>query len=105
MADLGAIGKLKWPEKTFVRIMSVRPACAGRTSAVSGIIYDDASTPCARIVRAHRRADGYLMDETTSDASTGAYSLQCTADEVYRVVFDDDAGTLYNDLVDRVIPG
>ena len=105
MADLGAIGNLRTQVEDHVTLLSVRAACGARTESVSGIVYDNTSTPCARLVRAYRRSDGYLMDETTSNAGTGAYSLACTADEVHRVVLDDAAGTLYNDLIDRVLPG
>jgi hypothetical protein len=72
---------------------------------VSGVIRDDAGTPCARTVRAYRRDTGALAGATVSDGSTGSYTLSLpTTDEVSRIVLDDVAGTLYNDLIDRVIP-
>lgn len=72
---------------------------------VEGVIYDDASSPCARTVRLIRRDTGALVSSAVSDASTGAYILATpTLDEVQRIVLDDSAGTLYNDLIDRVIP-
>jgi hypothetical protein len=40
-----------------------------------------------------------------SDAGTGEFSLPAPDEEVQRIVLDDDAGTLYNDLIDRVLPG
>lgn len=105
MADLGtiAVDVTEYPDS--VLLLEVRTALEPRTKTVSGVIYDDTNTPCARIVRAYRRADGRLVDETTSDATTGVYALVCTAEEVSRLVLDDDAGVLYDDLVDRVIPG
>lgn len=72
---------------------------------VEGVVEDDAGAPCARIVRLVRRDTGALLSSTTSDASTGAYRLAApTLDEVQRIVLDDSGGTLYNDLIDRVIP-
>jgi hypothetical protein len=75
--------------------------------SVAGIITDDTGTPCARTVRLYDRATGAFIAETTSDASTGAYdfSTVSSADEVQRIVLDDSDGTLYNDLIDRIIPG
>lgn len=72
---------------------------------VSGVIRDDANAPCARTVRLIRRDTGALLSSTVSDASTGVYSLPApTLDEVQRIVLDDSGGTLYNDIIDRVIP-
>lgn len=72
---------------------------------VSGVIRDDANALCARTVRLIRRDTGALLSSTVSDASTGVYSLPApTLDEVQRIVLDDSGGTLYNDIIDRVIP-
>lgn len=105
MADLGAIAVDYSVPVYAVDVMSSRAALPQRLHSVSGVVYDDTSAPCARVVRAYRRSDGALVDQTVSDAVTGAYELICTSDEVDRVVLDDDAGTLHNDLIDRVIPG
>ncbi len=71
---------------------------------VAGVIKDVTGTPCARTVRLVRRDTGALLASTVSDASTGAYRLAAPAlDEVQRIVLDDAPGTLYNDLIDRVI--
>lgn len=105
MADLGAIAYDVTEDVGRLQLLTVLVAPVTKTKTVSGIIYDDTGAVCARTVRAYRRSDGMLIDSTTSSASTGAYSLSCTTDEVDRVVQDDDAGTLYNDLIDRVIPG
>jgi len=77
------------------------------TYSVSGTITDDTGSPCARTVRLYDRATGAFIAETTSDASTGAYDFSDTFSdaEVQRIVLDDTAGTTYNDLIDRVIPG
>lgn len=73
---------------------------------VQGIIYDDTGAPCSRVVRAIRRDTGALVASTVSNATTGAYTLNCpTLDEVCRIVHDDSAGVFFNDLIDRVIPG
>ena len=72
---------------------------------VSGVIRDDAGAVCARTVRLVNRSTGALIGSTTSDAGTGAYLLATpTLDEVQRIVLDDSGGTLYNDIIDRVIP-
>lgn len=72
---------------------------------VSGIIYDDTGSPCARTVRLVNRTTGAMISSTTSDSSTGAYRLESsTLGEVQRIVLDDSGGSLYNDLIDRVIP-
>lgn len=103
MADLGAVGR-SVGAMVRIRVLDVRPALPAATVAVSGVISDDTSTPCARTVRAYHRATGQLIAETTSDATTGAYSIACPPGEIQRIVLDDDAGTLYNDILDRVIP-
>ena len=72
---------------------------------VSGEIRDDTGAVCARTVRVVNRSTGALIASTTSDAGTGAYSFALpTLDEVQRIVLDDIGGTLYNDIIDRVIP-
>lgn len=72
---------------------------------VSGVIRDDAGAVCARTVRIVNRSTGALIASTTSDAGTGAYTLAAPSlDEVQRIVLDDSGGTLYNDIIDRVIP-
>lgn len=72
---------------------------------VEGVIRDDTNTLCARTVRLVRRDTGSLLASTVSDATTGEYRLATpTLDEVQRIVLDDSGGTLYNDLIDRVIP-
>ncbi len=103
MADLGAVGR-SVGAMVRIRVLDVRPALPAATVAVSGIISDDTATPCARIVRAYHRANGQFIAATVSDATTGAYSLPCPPGEIQRIVLDDDAGVLYNDIIDRVIP-
>ena len=72
---------------------------------VEGVVRDDAGAPCARTVRLIRRDTGAQVISGVSDATTGAYRLATpTLDEVSRIVHDDAAGTLYNDLIARVIP-
>lgn len=76
-------------------------------TSVSGVIYDSAGSPASRTVRVYRRDTGALVGEDVSDGTTGAYTVGCGsfAGEAQRIVLDDDAGTLYNDLIDRVFPG
>lgn len=72
---------------------------------VAGVIRDDTGAVCARTVRVVNRSTGALIASATSDAGTGAYSFALpTLDEVQRIVLDDSGGTLYNDIIDRVIP-
>lgn len=72
---------------------------------VAGIVRDAAGTPAARSVRLYHRGNGSLIGSAVSSAETGEYSILApTTDEVQRIVLDDDTGTLYNDLIDRVIP-
>lgn len=72
---------------------------------VQGVVRDDAGAPCARTVRLYRRDTGALVASEVSDATTGLYRIGApTLDEVSRIVLDDSGGSLYNDLIDRVIP-
>jgi hypothetical protein len=71
---------------------------------IAGEVRDDTGTLATRTVRMYHRATGTLL---ASGASTGgAFSgVFATPSEVQRLVLDDDAGALHNDLLDRVIPG
>lgn len=61
--------------------------------------------PASRIVHCFGRDTGILINSGESDISTGAYEvLLPDGSEVLRVVLADET-ELYNDLVDRVIPG
>lgn len=104
MADLGSIGVNQELALVPIVLLSshVPPSL---TKGVSGVVKDDTDAVCARTVRLYRRADGQLISSTTSDAGTGAYSFSAPNEEVQRIVLDDDAGTLHNDLIDRVLPG
>ena len=79
-------------------------AFPNQASLISGVVYDDAGDPCARTVRIYDRTTGALLSSGTSDAGTGAYSLAAGTSEIQRIVLDDSGGTLYNDIIDRVIP-
>jgi hypothetical protein len=71
----------------------------------SGTVLDTTNNPIARAVRTIRRSDGYLLGETVSNASTGAYSITVPAtSEVQVVCLDNEGGTLENDLIHRVLP-
>lgn len=104
MADLGSIGvSQELPLVTVVLQTTFIPPQL--TKGVSGVIKDDTDTECDRVVRIYRRSDGHLIGETISDAGDGTFALDAPDEEVQRIVLDDDAGTLYNDLIDRVLPG
>lgn len=75
---------------------------------VSGVIRDNTDTPCSRTVRLVERAGGEVVDETVSDTVTGEYLLSTltVGSECQRIVLaEDSSDPLYNDLIDRVIPG
>jgi hypothetical protein len=104
MADLGAVAKdaeLTMLPCSFATLTV--PSLLTKT--VYGTVTNDANALTARTVRLYLRSTGALVNEMTSDPTTGAYSLAAPDEEVQRVVLDDDAGTLYNDLLDRVVPG
>ncbi len=74
------------------------------TYPISGNVKDASGANAARTVRIYRRSDGMYVGSTTSDPSTGNYSFDSFyGGEMQRIVLDDDAGTLYNDLIDRVL--
>jgi hypothetical protein len=104
MADLGAVGQDGGNAHDYIQVMAISINVVPTDKTVSGIVYDDASVAAARVVRVYRRSDGSLVGQVTSDAGTGAYSIACPNEEVQRIVLDDAGGTLYNDIIDRVIP-
>lgn len=73
---------------------------------LSGVVRDDANALVARTVRAYLRSSGALVGSATSNASTGAYSINAqTLDAHTVIVLDDETGTSYNALVlDRLTP-
>ena len=74
------------------------------TYPISGNVKDASGANAARTVRIYRRSDGMYVGSTTSDPSTGNYSFDSLyGGEMQRIVLDDDTGTLYNDLIDRVL--
>src|SRR5574337_826791 len=101
MADLGSVAIDGSPEVGGIQMAQVVAAIGPLTMTVSGVVKDDTDANTSRVVRIYTRADGRLVGETTSNATTGAYGLPCPDEEVQRIVLDDSAGTLYNDLVDR----
>lgn len=104
MSDLGSVGlDCEIVGKPLMLLETyVKPSL---TKSVSGVITDDTNANCARIVRLYARATGRLVGQMTSNSGTGAFSLIAPNEEVQRIVLDDSAGTLYNDLIDRVLPG
>ena len=74
------------------------------TYPIAGNVKDASGANAARTVRFYRRSDGMFIGSTTSSPSTGNYSFDSFyGGEIQRIVLDDDAGTLYNDLIDRVL--
>jgi WD40 repeat protein len=73
-------------------------------TSVGHTVLDDTASPAVRTVRVVDRATGRLLVTKTSDAG-GDYAVKLlTAAEKQVVFLDDAAGTLYNDLVHRVLP-
>lgn len=105
MADLGAIGHNADIPNQVHRLLDVRPAIGPLTKTISGNIYDETNAGVARVVRVYLRRNGQYVGETTSAAGTGAYSMAVPDEEVQRIAIDADGGTLFNDLIDRVLPG
>jgi len=104
MADLGSVGASAEIELVAVSLIEISAALS-LTKTVSGVIKDDTDAVTARTVRLYARSSGRLVGGVVSDAGTGEYELAAPDEEVQRLVLDDDAGTLYNDLIDRVLPG
>lgn len=123
MADLGAIGmRVAKPallplDTAMAQNITVNPiVCRGPRyraqpynqdwKSVSGVVTDDVGANASRRVYLFRRGTGEFVGTALSDATTGAYSIASPypADEHIRIVLDDDAGTFYNDLIDRVLP-
>ena len=125
MPDLGAIGishdRLRWViphDSPFswnitnnpiqCRMFSDRYEAMPRReqwAQFSGTVLNASGAPVARTVRVVRRSDGYELGETTSSASTGAWSIAVpVTSEVQILCLDDAAGTLDNDLIHRVLP-
>jgi len=92
--------RLPWVEDTVIVPLTI-----------SGVITDDMGVPTQRKVYAVTRPTDStaprVLAQTLSDPVTGFYSLAVYAsEEVTRVVVaEGDENPLYNDIVDRVIPG
>lgn len=74
-------------------------------SSISGTVHDESGSPAVgRTVRVYRRMDGALLGEVVTNGS-GWYTLGIagTPGEMQRIVLDNDAGSLCNDLIDRVM--
>lgn len=73
---------------------------------VSGNVKDSAGANAARTVRLYRRDTGALVGSTTSNGTTGNYTINCPSlDEVTVIALDNaTSGTYYNDQAARVIP-
>lgn len=110
MADLGAFTEDWFPlEELDLDIILTNVDARGseifsKTKTITGTVRDHTNTPTSRVVRAYRRRDGALLGSTTSDPTTGEYSLDVIDEELYVVVADDVPTPLLNDLIARVIP-
>lgn len=65
---------------------------------IRGTVRDVSNNPVARIVRAYKRSTGEMMAQTTSNASTGDYTLKLYDAGPYDVQFLTAEGELLNDL-------
>jgi WD40 repeat protein len=95
--ELYAIGKAC----VFTSTMAAKHIKATGAAAV----LDDLGAAAVRTVRVYHRATGALIGETTTDVA-GQFDMGMLLDGEKQVVYlDDVAGTLYNDLIHRVLPG
>lgn len=69
------------------------------TFTITGTVRSIDNLPVARVVRAYKRSSGLLMAQTTSNASTGDYSLILPDAGPYDVQFMSLDGELLNDLI------
>lgn len=65
---------------------------------IRGTVRDVSNNPVARVVRAYKRSTGEMMAQTTSNASTGDYTLKLYDAGPYDVQFLTAEGELLNDL-------
>jgi len=65
----------------------------------SGIITEN-QTPVSRLVRLHLSSTGEFVGETVSSAVDGSYTIETPFEgEHYVVAFDDEAGDVYNAVI------
>jgi len=70
-------------------------------------VLDRYGNPVQRTVRLYMRDNGKLVNQTTSDPTTGDYSFIIGDTKVYQAIClaDDSAeGKVFNDQIYRVIP-
>lgn len=65
---------------------------------ITGTVRDASNAPAARVVRAYDRTTGELMAQTTSDPSTGDYTLKVYDAGPYDLQFMTASGELLNDI-------
>lgn len=70
---------------------------------IAGTVRDKDDAIASRIITAVPRANPTRAFSTTSSAVDGTYSLRVPATECSRIALADET-TLYNDIVDRIIP-
>jgi hypothetical protein len=72
--------------------------------SVSGVVRDASGSMAVRAVKVIRRDTGRLLGSANSEGD-GSYVVPVSySGEIDRVILDDDAGDLRNDLIDRVFP-
>lgn len=70
---------------------------------ISGTVTEDGAA-ASRVVRAYDRTTGSFLSETSSNISTGAYTIYVPAAGEYQVVvLDDAASPVQNDLIGRAM--
>ncbi|WP_297360308.1 hypothetical protein [Thauera sp.] len=79
------------------------PRLSRNPSIIAGVVYDDVGQPApSRIVRIYSRSTGAMLGQCVTDLA-GAYEIAVGyVGEVQRIVLDDEAGLLHNDLIDRI---
>lgn len=74
------------------------------TKTVSGVVKNISGIPVSRKVSVFERSSGIFIGTTTSDSSTGYYSISVPDLEVNIIAYDDTPSPTLNDLIIRVVP-
>ena len=76
----------------------------GWAPTITGVVKDTSLAFAARVCRSYSRSTGEMLDETTSDAGDGTFTLDApgSSGDVYLVVLDEDIGSENALIFDRL---
>jgi len=100
---LGYFQDLKFTKKSVYNLTNFTPPTQ-ILKTISGTVKDDTNSNAIRTIAAVPRSSGSRAFWTAS-AADGTYSLSVPDVEHSVICMDNDSGTLYNDLIARVLPG